>query len=117
MKNVVQLKRELLPNSHRILPNKPDTRQQTMKSFPKILRRIAYPVEPFCLQFVQDRLALSLVDGIHDGFGKQTGYLSDSPATKFQCVHKWWRAVSYSIAPSSSSSGTVAKLVAESLMA
>src|ERR1035441_9827318 len=62
-----------------------------LKSLSKILRRVAYPVEPFGLKFVQDCLPLSLLDGIRDGFGKQAGLfdqLGEGHANELQYVHR-----------------------------
>jgi hypothetical protein len=61
------------------------------KSFPKILRRVANPVEPFGFMFVQDDLPPPLLDGIRNGLGKEPD-LFDHPdngqANEFQDVHK-----------------------------
>jgi len=53
------------------LLNNKETKQRRLKSLPKILRRVAYPVEPLSFKFVQNDLPLSLLDGIRDRLGKQ----------------------------------------------
>jgi len=53
------------------LLNNKETRQRKIKSLPKILQRVAYPVEPLGFKFVQNDLPPSLVDGIRDRLGKQ----------------------------------------------
>jgi hypothetical protein len=40
-------------------------------SFPKILRRVAYPVEPLGFAFVENSLPPPVLDGIQDGLGEQ----------------------------------------------
>ena len=42
-----------------------------IESFPKILRRVADPVEPFGFKSVQNDLLPPLLDGIGDRLGKQ----------------------------------------------
>ena len=37
-----------------------------------MLQRIANPIQPFGLIFVEDSLVLPLLDGLRDGFGNQT---------------------------------------------
>jgi hypothetical protein len=48
------------------LLNNKETKQRRLKSLPKILRRVAYPVEPLSFMFVQNDLPPSLLDGIRD---------------------------------------------------
>jgi len=48
------------------LLNNKETKQRRLKSLPKILRRVAYPVEPLGFMFVQNDLPPSLLDGIRD---------------------------------------------------
>jgi hypothetical protein len=72
------------------LLNHKETKQRRLKSLPKILRRVAYPVEPLGFMFVQNDLPPSLLDGIRDCLGKQAGLfdqLEDGQANEFQCVH------------------------------
>ena len=61
------------------------------RSLPTILRRVAYPVEPFGFKFVQNDLPAPLLDGIDGRLGKQPGLFDDADdghANEFQCVHK-----------------------------
>jgi len=53
------------------LPDNKETKQRRLKSLPKVLQRVAYPVEPFGFMFVQHDLPPSLLDGIRDRLGKQ----------------------------------------------
>jgi len=59
-------------------------------SLPTVLRRVAYPVEPFDFLFVQYDLPLPLVGSVRDRLGKQPdlfGQLDDGHANEFQRVH------------------------------
>jgi hypothetical protein len=61
-----------------------------LKCLPKILRRVAYPIEPFGFKVVPNVLPPPLLDGNHDRLGKQPGLfdqLEDRQANEFQCVH------------------------------
>jgi hypothetical protein len=61
------------------------------KSLPEILRRVAYPVEPFGFMFVQHELLAPLLGGIRNGLGKQAGLFEqsdDGQANELQYVHK-----------------------------
>jgi hypothetical protein len=72
------------------LLNNKETKQRRLKSLPKILRRVAYPVEPLGFKFVQNDLPPSLACGIRDSLGKQAGLfdqLEDGQANEFHCVH------------------------------
>jgi hypothetical protein len=58
--------------------------------FPKILRRIANPVESLGFTFVSDSLLLSLFDGLCNGLGKQANapnQLDGSPANVLYRIH------------------------------
>ena len=59
-------------------------------SLPKILRRVADPVEPFDFTFRQDDLSLPLLDGIADGLGKHPSLfdpLHERQVNMLQRVH------------------------------
>jgi len=61
-----------------------------LKCLPKILRRVAYPIEPFGVKFVPNDLPPPLLDRNHDRLGKQPGLfdqLDDCQANELQCVH------------------------------
>src|SRR6267143_2081911 len=61
------------------------------KSLPKILRRVAYPVEPFGFAFAQNDLPPPLLDGNRDRLGERPGLidqLDDCQANELQCVHR-----------------------------
>ena len=60
------------------------------RSLSKILRRVAYPVEPFGFMFVQHDPPPALPGGVRGGLGKEPGLfdrLDDGQANEFQCVH------------------------------
>ena len=64
-----------------------------LRSFPKVLRRVAYSVEPFGFKCVQHRPLPLLFDGNRDRLGKQPGLfgqLDDGQANELQCVHKFY---------------------------
>src|SRR6266516_4767478 len=61
-----------------------------LESLAKILRRVAYPVEPFGIKSVQNVLPPPLLDGNRDRLGKQPGLfdqLDDCQANELQSVH------------------------------
>jgi len=61
------------------------------KSLPKILRRVAYPVEPFGFKSVQNGPPPPLLGGNRDRLGEQPGLfdqLDDCQANELQCVHR-----------------------------
>src|SRR5437867_10450713 len=61
------------------------------KSLPKILRRVAYPVEPFGFKSVQNGPPLPLLGGNRDRMGEQPrlfDQLDDCQANELQCVHR-----------------------------
>jgi hypothetical protein len=60
-------------------------------SFPKILVRVANPVESFGFMFIQDGLPPPLLDGMRDRLGKEPdlfNQLTKGQAKKFQGFHK-----------------------------
>ena len=61
-----------------------------MKSSPAILRRVANPVEPFSLPFVQDRLPLPLFAGVGHRLRQRADLFdesNESHANVLQGVH------------------------------
>ncbi len=61
------------------------------ESLSKILRRVAYPVEPFRFKFVQNDLSPSILAGICERSGKQPSLLDqvdDCQANDLQCSHR-----------------------------
>ena len=61
------------------------------ESLPKIFIRIAYPVEPFGFQLVQNDLSPPLLAGIDERLGKQPGLfdqVGDCQANELQCAHR-----------------------------
>jgi hypothetical protein len=73
------------------LLNNKETKQRRLKSLPKILRRVAYPVEPLGFNFVSNRQPTPLFDGIRDRLGKKPslpGRLDDGQENELQCVRK-----------------------------
>jgi hypothetical protein len=70
------------------------------KSFPEILGRVAYPVEPFGFMFVPLDPLPPMLDGITDRLGKQPDLfdqLDDGQANELQDVHKVVCLCSYSL--------------------
>src|SRR6266513_69384 len=60
-------------------------------SLPKILRRVAYPVEPFGFKSVQNGPPPPLLGGNRDRLGEQPrlfDQLDDCQANELQCVHR-----------------------------
>ena len=53
-----------------------------LKSLPAVLRRIAYPVEPFDFKFVQNGLLPPLLEGQRDRLGKQPGCLTNKKVVR-----------------------------------
>ena len=67
------------------------TRFSCVESLPTILRRVAYPVEPFCFKFVQNDLSPSVLAGIRERLGKRPGLfdqVDDCQANELQCSHR-----------------------------
>jgi hypothetical protein len=82
------------------LLNNKETKQQRLKSLPKILQRIAYPVEPLGFKFVPNNPRPSLLDGIRDRLWKGPNLfdqLEDGQANELQGVHKAVSHVQWSV--------------------
>src|SRR5947208_14413292 len=65
--------------------------EQGSKSLPNILRRVAYPVEPFGFKSVQNGPPPPLLGGNRDRLGEQPrlfDQLDDCQANELQCVHR-----------------------------
>jgi len=59
-------------------------------SFSKILRRVAYPVEPFGFEYIKGELPPPLLQGNRDRMGKQPGLFEQANrrlANKLQYMH------------------------------
>jgi len=68
-----------------------------IKSPSKILRRVAYPVEPFGFKFVSNRQPPPLLDGIRDRLGKKPSPTDNGQANELQRVHKAVSPVPWSV--------------------
>ena len=67
------------------------SQKRKVRSLPKILRRVAYPVEPFRFKFVQNDLSPPIPAGICERSGKRPGPLEqmeDCQANALQCSHR-----------------------------
>src|ERR1044071_4228956 len=67
------------------------------KSLPKILRRVADPVEAFVFKFDQKAPTPPLLDGHRDSLGKRPGlfdHLNQRPAQELQSMHRRMRQLS-----------------------
>jgi hypothetical protein len=61
-------------------------------SLPKILGRVAYPVESFGFMLIEHDLLPPLPGRIRDDLWQQEGLfeqLDDGKANEFQCMHRW----------------------------
>jgi hypothetical protein len=68
-----------------------ETWSDEKKSLPKVLRRVAYPVEPFGFMFIPRDLPPPLPDGIRDRLGKAADLfdqLEKGQAHELQGLHK-----------------------------
>jgi len=59
-----------------------------IKSLSKILRRVAYPVEPLGFKFVSNRQPPPLLDDIRDRLGKKPTPSDYCQANELQRIHK-----------------------------
>ena len=72
-------------------PGRPDEKAASQLALPKVLGRVAYPVEPFRFKFVQNDLSPPIPAGICERSGKRPGPLEqmeDCQANALQCSHR-----------------------------